>query len=325
MEQSKILPNGLGLPNQRNHTKLIKSVILSIVAIVSFGATWQLLALGFAQGSSLLFWIYPGITASLGVVFLTFLAVVNRNIFLWVATGLAIFGWYLAVMPKNWYVAIGGILFCFATFLFVNRIKHDEKSRADFSMSRVVRSSIAVIVYGLLAIVAFNIYAEAQVAFKKNPKQFYNQIGHYAARGLEYVPASLGDFNPDQRFDDFVFKQAQRQNPDLAEIPAVERKSILAGVKQQLLDQFHIQVVDNPLLGQVVAGAVSQKVEDGGKAYEKFFPAIFAVIVFSLLRTVAFVFVWLTMFLSWLIFRFLLLVKFFRIEKVQVEINKLQI
>src|SRR3989344_864355 len=325
MESNKILPQGLEVPDRTKQTKWIKSSILALFAIIFFGLTWQLFNAGFVSDQGLLFWFWSAATASFGITFLGFLAIVNENKILFWLTNSAILLWYVVAMPKDLYVVLAGVIFLLFSLLFEKRIRDDEKSRVDFSLSRIMRYNLSVMVYALLFIIAFNIYLKAREEFESNPKRFYNQIGYYAARGLEYVPSGLGDYDPDQRFDDFVVKQAERQETEITTAPEPVKNQALEEVKKQLMERFKIEVSGNPLLGEVVAGAVSSKVEQASTSYQKFFPAIFAIIAAGLLKSLSFVFVWLTTFVSWLIFRFLLMIKFFKIGKVQVEVNKLQI
>jgi hypothetical protein len=325
MEPTQILPGGLHIPDRTNQIKWLKILGLAVFAILFFGVGWQLLSIGFAQNQGLIFWLWPGLAVGLGVAFLALLSVVNRSKILFLVTSLGLVTWYVLAFPKDKYIWISGGLFFLLTLWFERRIKHDEQARADFSLSRIMRDSISIMVYALLLVIGFNVFIKTNTEFQNNPKNFYNQIGHYAAAGLVYVPNGLGDFRPDQTFDDFVANQAQRQDPSFASVPEAAKFQVMAGVREQLISQFNIQVSGNPLLGDVVAGVVAEKVQQAAVSYQNFFPAIFAVIVAALLRTLAFVFIWLTMGLSWLIFQLLLLVRFFRIEKVQVEVNKLQI
>lgn len=325
MDQNKTLPQGLQIPDRSSQTIWAKIAALSIAAVVSFGIAWIFLASGITHDNSFSFWFYPSLAAALGVVFLTFLSVVNRSKYLFLGVNLAILAWYTVVMPKDWVILAGGVGFIILAFIFESRIKHDETARADFSMSRVIRSSVSIMVYALLVIIGCSIYVKTKGEFNESPKAFYNQIGYYAARGLEYVPSGLGNFDPDQTFDEFVIEQAKRQNPEIESVPEPIKQQGLAQFRKQLMERFNFEISGNPLLGQVVAGSVAQKVEAGASDYERFFPAIFALLVALLFRSVASLFVWLVYLLSWGLFKLLVLVKFFKIEKVQVEVDKLKV
>jgi hypothetical protein len=323
--ENKILPQGLQVPDNSSNIRSFKITFLAIMAIIGFGITWHLLAWGVVHGEGLIFWFWPTITAAIATSFLAFLSVVNFNKTILLATSAAIFIWYMLVMPRDWFVLGGGALFFLLILMFENRIRHDETSRADFSMSRVMRGSIGIMVYALLVILGFNIYFKIHNEFSQNPQQVYSQVGHYAARGLEYVPSGLGDFDPDQRFDEFVVKQAERQEPAFEQAPQSVQEQAIEEVKKGLMDRFHIQVSGNPLLGEIVAGWAAEKVQNVAQRYQRFFPAIFALIAVALLRTLSFIFIWATELIAWGLYKLLVAVRFFKIERVQVEVDKLHI
>ncbi|OGE88983.1 MAG: hypothetical protein A3J07_04770 [Candidatus Doudnabacteria bacterium RIFCSPLOWO2_02_FULL_49_13] len=323
--ENKTLPQGLQAPDWTHQVRLLKAAFLAVLAIISFGTAWQVFGAGLSHPHEQGFWLFPLLLAAVGIGFLALLAIVNAKVWIFWATNLGILIWYLAVLPKDWYIAAGGAVFFFLSFLFERRIRSDEKTRADFALNRIVSAAINLMVYALLIAVGFNVYHKINRDFETHPERFYGQIGRYAARGLEYVPQGLGDFDPDQTFEQFVVKQAQRQDPQFQQVPPAEKNQVLAELKKQLAERFKINISGNPLLGDVVAGAAAERIQHAAASHEKLFPVIFAIIIVALLRTVAFIFIWLTSLIVWLLFRVLLLVKFFRIEKVQVEVNKLQI
>ncbi len=323
--QNKTFPQGLQVPDWTRQIRLAKAATLAVLAILGFGLSWQSFGVGLSHPHDLGFWLLPLISAAVGIAFLSLLAIVNANQWIFLATNLAILVWYLLALPKDWFVALGGVLFFLLSFLFERRIRSDEKTRADFALNRIIQGSIGLMVYALLLAGGFNIYYKINQDFKNHPERFYAQVGQYAARGLEYVPAGLGDFDPDQSFDQFVSKQAARQDPQFAQAPTAEKNVIFEELKKQLMNRFNISISGNPLLGDVVAGAAAERIQKVAAAHETVFPAIFAIIIVALLRTVAFLFIWLTELCAWAFFKLLLMLKFFRIEKVQIEVNKLHI
>ena len=67
------------------------------------------------------------------------------------------------------------------------------------------------------------------------------------------------------------------------------------------------------------------RVRQAASGFQPLFPLIFTLIILGLLRTFAFVFRWITLGLTWLIFKLLLRLKFFRLTKVPIEVEKLEI
>ncbi len=75
----------------------------------------------------------------------------------------------------------------------------------------------------------------------------------------------------------------------------------------------------------IIAQSLTQELRNALSQYEKFFPLIFTLIVVALIRTFGFVFQWLTLLVTWLLFKVLLYSEFFKITKVPVEVDKLEI
>ena len=325
MDTNTILPQGLGIPDLKKQTRWIKAVVLAVLAAGFFGLTWQFLAIGLSTSHSLFFWFWPTLAAAFGVSFLALLAIADQNKYLYWASNSAIFVLYILLLPKQLKIYLGGVIFILFVFLFEKYVRDDEYSRTGFSLNRIVWNSINFIIYGLLIVLGLNIYVQIKNKLQENPDAVYSQIGHYAARGLNYVPSGIGDYNPDQTFDDFVIKQAQSQQPQIVSAPQSVQNQAIEDFKKQLENKFNLHISGNPLLGEVVAGAVAGKIKESAGSYSKFFPAIFALLIVIALSYAAFLFVGLTSIICWLLFKVLLATKFFRIEKVQVEVDKLQI
>ena len=296
-----------------------------MAAAAAFDLAWQGLNTGLVNPGGLMHWFWVMLAAAVGIAFLAMVSAVDLNKWLFWGVNFAILLAYILIPPPDPFVYAGGGLFFLFVWLFERSVREDEHSRVDFSASRILRHGIDLMVYGLLLVAGFNIYAHLAADFRDHPQEIYNRIGYYAAAGLDYVPSGIGNFDPNQSFDEFAAEQASREDPDFAQaLPSVQQQ-LTDQLKQQLTDRFHLQIQGNPLLGEVVAGAVADKVEAASQAYSQFFPAIFTVIIVILLRSAAFLFVWLASIVSWILFRLLLALRFFRISKVQVEVDKLSI
>lgn len=95
--------------------------------------------------------------------------------------------------------------------------------------------------------------------------------------------------------------------------PLVARNftELSADQQKELADNLSQQAVD--------------KIKQSLVGHEKYVPFVFALIITSLLWGFAFVFRWIAVVLTWAIFQLLLAIKFFRIVKVPVEVQKLEI
>lgn len=275
--------HGFQLPKPMD-AKLAKISILAIASIAVFSACWWLMNLAFHANKNLDFWIWPVLLMSLAVCTLSFFSLVNSNKLVSNFLNISIFVTYVFFMPKDFFVFIGGILFFLLSMWFEKRIRAEERARADFSIRRVLASSMPVIIYGLLLMLGSNIYANTSIDFRSNPQAFYEQLGKSTAAGVKKV-----DLN--QTLDQFLTNQ---------------------GVDDE-----------NETLSAIIASSFTARIKKAAQPYERFFPLIFTLILLALLRSFAFLFRWVTIFITWVLFRILLSVKFFKIEKVAVEVSKL--
>ncbi len=250
-----------------------------------------------------------------GIIFLTFFLLINKDRTTTVILDVIIFAGYLVLMPKDLYVILGGVIFFIFLFLFEHRLEAEEKSRLDFSLRRVMSSSITVTVYALLLLIGFNVYHNTQADFKADPDAYYRKLGHAAAQSVPYFTKSLPsgvDFN--QSFDQFARQQAGSSNP-----------SVVNQYKQAFEQQFAITASGNTSMSDVFGQVAVDKIKQSTAGFERYFPFIFAIIVTALLWTFAFLVRWAAMVMGWIIFRILLSLGFFKLEKEMVEVEKLNV
>lgn len=295
------------------NAKLIKIINLAVITAGLFIFDWWLINLALHADKRLDFWVWPSLITALAIAVLSFFALVNNNKLVYYLLNLVVLAAYIAFMPKDRFVLAGGICFLILFLWFEKRIRAEEKSRVDFSMRRVLSGSITTIIYGLLLMLGFNIYYNTSNEFKANPDAFYDELGRSAAKSVPIVSRGFDRVDFNQTLDQFLVDEERESQMNKEEIRA------------QFLRQFGVQASGSESLSEIVARAFTTRIKEAAKPYEKFFPLIFTLIILGLLRTFAFVFRWLTLFIIWLLFRILLWTKFFKIEMVPVEVKKLSI
>ncbi len=264
--------------------KPAKILVMGVLAAAAWIADWILLKQSIYQGQSLTFVGWPTLATVLGITFLTFFFLINRNRIISLIVDVIIFAGYLTIMPKDFYVILGGGLFLVFLVLFEQRLIADEKSRQDFSVRRVMAGSISLTIYSLLLLIGLNVYHNTQTDLKNNPELYYAKLEQ----------ASI--------------KAANRTVPYITQ-----------NFDEQLTDEQEQQISD------MLARDAVNKINQSATQYEQFFPLILAVIVVGLLSTFSFLLRWATIFISWVIFRVLVLIGFFKLEKTMVEVQKLSV
>ncbi|OGE79969.1 MAG: hypothetical protein A2660_02630 [Candidatus Doudnabacteria bacterium RIFCSPHIGHO2_01_FULL_45_18] len=258
--------------------KIAKILSLGILSIIAWTASWLLLEQIIYQNK--LDWIgWASGATVLGIIFLAFFFLVNKNQIIAGVCNVIIFISYVLTMPKDLYVMIGGIIFLIFSFLFQHRILSEEKSRHDFVMHRVMSGSITLLVYALMLLIGFNIYHHSVKNLNTSLDAYYDRLARTATKAVPYVTQGFPEI-PEQQ-------------------------------KQQVAGELAIQAVN--------------RIKQSAEAYQQYFPLVYALIITGLLWSFAFLLRWVTVILGWLIFRILLTIKFFRLAKAQVEVQKLEI
>jgi len=321
---NKILPENT-IPT-KPLSKNLKVLALAFMSLLFLCVDWILINSALQGENNLTFWIWPAIVIALSIVFITFFALTNYNKIYALALTILAFGSYVYIFPKDYLVLLGGLGFCLLMVLFEQRIRSEEKSRQNFSIRKSTAGSVSVIIYAFLFLLALNIYYNTSVDFKSNPEGFYDALGRSAARSARYISGeerSGIDFN--QSVNQFLENQARENVPRYDSLPEEAQESVLEDAKMQFFRQFNLEISSEQSLADVTAQFAVDKVRAAAQNYQSFFPLIFTIVIVALLSTFSFVFRWIIILLTWLAFKLLLFVKFFRISKVNVEVDKLEI
>ena len=311
---------------QRNHRrKTVKILSLGFVSLALSLLNWWLIHAALYDHKPLLFWGWAVGTMVLwtSVVYLFVLVNPYRWAF-WLINvwSLAV---YLALMPRNIYVAAGGVGFFLLSMFYERWIRSEEKNQINFSVRRTIGSSVVVANYAFLLLVGLNIYYNTDQDFKNNPQRFYDKLGETAASSIPFVSKNLvpgADLN--QSLDQYLTREAQ-DNPEYQNLNQRSQSEFLATYREQFLNQFGIEAGGNERLAVVLSRVLNEKAKEVLGRFERFFPLIFTLIIIALLRTFSFVFNWLVIGATWLIYKVLLALRFFRIVKATVEVDKLDI
>ncbi len=179
-----------------NLTKIAKIAAMGLLAAVSWGINWFLLKQSIYHGESLTFFGWPLLATVLGITFLAFFFLINNNRIASLSLDTLILLSYIVIFPKEFFPILAGAIFLVFLVLFEQRLLADGKSRLDFSIRRVMGSSVSLAVYSLLLLIGFNIYYNTQADFKAQPDIYYGKLEQAASKAAEKtVPYVTQDFN----------------------------------------------------------------------------------------------------------------------------------
>jgi len=273
-----------------------------------------------------MFWLVPIIIAAAWIVLHTFfiMATYERKwFFILLAAGVIS---YLIIFPPGAFVWLGIVIFTLLDWAYWGRIKSLEKNQLHFSLRQLFAGGLLVMTNALILLMGFNIYHNTSEDFKNNPGAFYQHLSQSLSAGVPKLSSSLPEkFDPNQTLDEYLTRQFESQDPGFSRAGSFEKSALIQQAGQEFLRQFNLKGSGSDTLAQIVVYSFMEKIQSNADGINRFFPLIFTLTVLALLRTFAFLFNWLTMIFGALLFHPLKYLKFFKISKVQVEVDKLTI
>lgn len=303
----------------------LKQFALALVSTSLLIIDWWLFKEALFGGKPISFWIWPVITTMFWIASVSFFALINPDrltFFIFNVIGLIA---YLAIMPRDAYIFAGGVIFFLLSLLFQRRIQDEEKNQLNFSIRRTMGNSQTIITYALLILAGFMVYSNINDDFKRNPDEFYRKLAETAVRGIPYLTEDRSKFNLSQSVGDFFRKQAQEEYPQFNQVSSEQQRLLLNQIRDNFQKQFGIEASENATLRVAMTQVITERLRESLGRYERFFPLFFTIALIALLRTFAFVFNWAVLLISWILFKLLLAVRFFRLEKQTVEVEKVEI
>lgn len=315
-------PDAVPVRSRRGWKILFLGIMSSLFLIID----WWLIKTALYSDKSLTFWSLPTIATCLAIVFLTFFFLSNHNKLYSALLILVSLLPYVYLFPKNLYVLIGALLFLVLVIIFEQRIRSEERGRHDFSIRRVSSSSLSVVVYAFLLLLGLNIYYNTSADFKSDPESFYDSLGRSAAKSAKYISGenrSGIDFN--QSMNQFLETQAKEDNLGFESLPPIQQREIVEQSRQEFYRQFDLKASPEQPLSEIIAQVAVDRAKQSVSRFESLFPLIFTLIILALLRTFSFVFRWITVAVTWVLFKAFVGAKFFRLTRVPVEVQKLDL
>ncbi len=312
--------------DHRSHiTKSAKRNAMGAIATGLLVLTWWFLRDALFVSGGTAAWTYTVIAVALWVSTVTFYALSHpsrTSFFIYNALGLAAF---LAIMPRDIYVFAGGIIFFLMNMWFQRRVWEELTNQLNFSFRRAIGNSQAVMTYALLVLSSFLVYSNVRADFQTNKTGFYQKLAETAVSGVPYLSQDKSKYNLSQTVNEYFRKQAQEQFPSFNQVSSDQQELLMDQIRSSFVSQFGVDADPNTSLRIALTQVISQRLQDSLGRFEKFFPLLFTVFVFGVMRTFSFVFNWVVLGLSWFLFRILLVSRFFKIGKQTVEVEKLEI
>ncbi|MBX4191499.1 MAG: hypothetical protein KW804_01720 [Candidatus Doudnabacteria bacterium] len=315
----------MDLTQNKNIISTVKVLLLGVLSLVLFVIDWILISKAIYSDQSLMFWVWPGISIIASIAVLTlFMAVNSKKLYAISFTTLVLIS-YIVIFPKDPIVLLAGAIFFLLMVMFEQRIRSEEKSRHGFSIRRISDAGINVIIYAFLLLLGLNIYYNTSAEFKANPDSFYTVLGKSAAKSTKLLGGGGQSVDLNQTLDQYLKTETRKQVPNFDTLPEEFQRKYIEQSREQFFRQFNINIPSDQPLSEVVAQFAVERVKTSAERYSYLFPLIFTLIVTTLLSTFSFILRWLALFITWLFYKFLVRIRFVRLSKVMVEVDKLEI
>ncbi len=316
---------GEGELSRLSMNRIIKLSVLALLQAAAITLVWWLIQGTLYGHQPLIHWVWVGLAAMVWCSFAGYFAITNPYRWAFIAANAWSLVAYILIMPKDLYVTLGGVVFFILSFLFQQRIASEEKNQLHFSIRRSISASILLATYGFMAVIGFNVYHYSSEDFQKDPKKYYSKVSETAVKGIPFISENFSGVNLNQSLDSYLFEKAKSQLPEDSQNSELLQQSAFQEYRAQFIKQFGLNSTENETVASAITKIIDQQSEDFLSKYSRFLPLIFALAIFGLLRTFAFIFNWTTIFFSWLLFSIMLKLRFFRIGKATVEVDRLEV
>jgi hypothetical protein len=141
----------------------------------------------------------------------------------------------------------------------------------DFSVTGVLGGSVSILIYAILILLGFNIYANVAVDFQENPDKFYDRVGQQASKSiLPYITKGIpSGANLNEPIANY-FRDQVAADPSYNQVPAYQKQQLIDRARQAFADQFQISVSDNRTLGDVLAQVAMNKIKQATAPYQQY-------------------------------------------------------
>jgi len=238
----------------------------------------------------------------------------------------------------NIYTLAACLLLALGFLAWKNEIRVDMKTRIKFMPRKTLSAGLKLAVLLAILSVSFSYYSYLTSGTGVVSGKI---IDNLVQSGTKAVNNSLvlfykDKYNPKMTLDDFIAsttkgivetteisgdnEEIQRiftQSLSLAEKLAVEK------AREEFLETFNITASGDDLMEKVIEKIVRKNIDKYIEPYKKFIPPVLTLAVFYLLYIMKFIYQELIKSFSFLLFHILAWMKFIKVKKVQVEVEKI--
>ena len=323
------MTNGSEVSSQPSQTefspaKILKQVFAAAIVCALWAVIlWQSQLV--VSSISYVNWALPAAGLVLFMRFLALTAMILENRLYFILIAVLAFA-YLLFFPINLYavLAIACLLFGFWRAYF--RVKFEMANHIKFGAHQIIRRASSMFMLAFLLVVSFNVLANVSEDLANDDSRIYSGLADMVTRGvLPIVERNLPGFHRALTLDQYIVNGFVNSIPQYQDLPPEVREGELAQSREQLLAYLHIQAVGSEPLTDIARRAVEIKLAEVLRPHAAFLPLIYGLVIFSLLRILAFFVEWLSLAFGALLFWILRKTEFLKITHTQIFAEHVEI
>lgn len=305
-----------------NKNRLTQSVIFSLVTLIA-SVNWYFLkktldCVGCAS------WIWPIL---ISVIFFALIGIswflVNSKMVVFM-TSLAVVVSYLLVFGFNFLYLIAAAV-CLFILYFANDLSIREKNeRKRINFTRVFHTGMPIILVAIAILVSVAYYYSPQITNLKNGINI-NSASYLNDATIEILKKSNTDFNPAMTVNDFLMqfigKGSVKMSAMLKEILHLQDQDLtnatLNSLRNNISESIGMKLNGDERILDLLIDVVISKINIFVKNYYVIFSIVLPIGLFFAIKFIGTFILWLSLFLSWLVFKILI-----RTGAITIEIEK---
>jgi hypothetical protein len=239
----------------------------------------------------------------------------------------------LLFFPADIYGLLGVALIFFGFWRAYHRAQFELHNNIKFAPSHIMRSVGSMVLLSFILLLSFQVYDRVALDIANNESGFYARVANTVTLGvLPVVEKKIPGFERDLTLDQFIINGFAGSVPGLFELSQQQRMELIEQNRSELAKSLGIIVSGSEPLSQVVQLTVEAQIKDlvdnfvrHGVPIATLLPAVYALAIFSLLRILSGLVMWLAIAVNAVLFWILTITRFLRVTATQILAEQIEI
>lgn len=289
--------------------KLYKEIILgAAVVLLGVFCWWFLKYVFYVGGLTAGCWTWGGILFLLfGIAVCLAMLLIDNKAILFGSFGLMFLLFFVFFYDEPFYYLVVLLLLFLAFISATRKIKREEEVQVNLNFWRIWKRGLPIFLTALILVIAMAYY------FSPEPKKFQQKDVYISRSNFNLIIKPL---------EGLISERLPKEIPNL---DAEAIKSLNAEQIKDLKNQYSVEVKQGDTVRDVLYRLVNFQLNSATGPYKKFIPFGLAVGLFISLKIVSILYVAIIIMLSWLILKLLIVIKFVKLERIQKQVETIEL